>query len=373
MGLSIKKLIKLISYKQYKSIRLYTINDIYIFIEIMSLITSQIYMIYIPSKYSFNKLEDIQNNYDITVFNIENESELNEIIKTYSSDNHNENIIRNMYINVDNLQSDLQYNNGNKDSEFKNKLTNGYEQQITLSSVDDNDMIAVKCICRQLERLKYSVRNVRYKLMIIYKSYICVIHSSENIDCFAISNFGRSIDNNMRLLITMDLDLFYEKIETLDNDLFQVNNGIIEILDRNHMSNSQIIKNILNKNMDITSISNGLLDKKNTVRSYIYKLRDLFKILLDKEEYINKQIIELTNKSSKNLDNINLDLKLSQEAFKFKKDLESIMKYKTEINEHLYDLQLKEINMSLIIDKVLFDNAIMLDKIYRNLFWLQEL
>ena len=42
---------------------------------------------------------------------------------------------------------------------------------------------------RQMERLKYCVQNVDYRLVIIFKSYLCFLHTEEDIDLFYIEAF----------------------------------------------------------------------------------------------------------------------------------------------------------------------------------------
>ena len=69
-------------------------------------------------------------------------------------------------------------------------LTKKYHKNIKITKDNDNDL---KCLKRQMERLKYCVQNIDYRLVIIYKSYLCFLHTEEDVDLFTIRLFPQKI------------------------------------------------------------------------------------------------------------------------------------------------------------------------------------
>ena len=57
---------------------------------------------------------------------------------------------------------------------------------------------------------------------------MCVLHIGDHIECFTIKNYHQS--KKRKLTILIDLELYYKHMDTLEKDIFQLNEGIQNIL-----------------------------------------------------------------------------------------------------------------------------------------------
>ena len=192
---------------------------------------------------------------------------------------------------------------------------------------------------------------------------MCVLHIGDDIECFKIKHVP--FEKNRKLLILIDLELFYENLETLDEDLEQVSKGIKNILDKNHTSHSNYINDIITKQTELKTINDNILSKKNKLRDYIVSFQELLDRLVDSEN----EIIEDYTLKSKQYDRktLNGDIQHSALRSKTENELKEIDNLKHQLIFQIKDLQEKEDNLSLIVDIIFFDNTVMLNKVFNNI------
>tara|TARA_B100000073_G_C23674275_1_gene549910 strand:+ start:98 stop:700 length:603 start_codon:yes stop_codon:yes gene_type:complete len=192
---------------------------------------------------------------------------------------------------------------------------------------------------------------------------MCVLHIGDDIECFKIKN--GTYEKTRKLVILMDLELFYENITSLDEDLSQVRDGIRYILDKNHVSHTEYIKKIVSKKIDINNIIDEIINKKNNIRNYIKSFKDLLNRMLDSEsEILEKYKLDI---SKNDTHTIHGDMKISNIKAKAENELRDIDHLKMQLINNIKKLQDQEINMSLIVDIMLFDNTVMLNKVFKNI------
>jgi hypothetical protein len=127
---------------------------------------------------------------------------------------------------------------------------------------------------------------------------------------------------------------------------------------------------MLEKKSDINLLSSSLFNKKNIQRQYIEQYTNLLQktILLEKEKF--EQLENLQVQKGQNLYD---DINYSHSKKRIELELEKIHNTKTSIVDKLIELRSKEEHISLTIDKILFDNAIMMDKVLQNLSYLDNI
>ena len=87
-------------------------------------------------------------------------------------------------------------------------------------------------------------------------------------------------------------------------------------------------------------------------------------------EKINKKRLDNLNYKS---NSTNSNLTLSQQKRKIIEEIKKNYRLKDEIIDNILQVQNQEEHISLIIDKILFDNTVMLDRIFKNLNDLSEI
>lgn len=366
MTFSIDKLCKILSLKGFICKNFYKLNGRCTFIEVVSLNNGNVFILYIPKKYFFD-IERYQH-YKLKYINLD-ENDKDEILKEYVGNPDFEKLEQD-YESID-LESEYSKKSAGG---IENQLEYKYKKTINLKDIDQVDNIDIKCIIRQLRRLRYCVQNIRYKLCIKYKKYICFIRNEERIDCFYIRKYlhEKSDENNREIMITVNLDLLYENLEILDDDIIQIKKGLNQILNKNHLSHAKSFENMMEKKSDVISMTQNLYNKKENIDKYIISFHKL--LLETNVKYTNlyNQLNKLREIKNSKKGDVQHDITYSHQIKYVTEQLENTENVKDNILSQISNLNQQHQHLSLMTDKILFDNAVMLDKILKNLNFLKN-
>ena len=349
MSISIESITKLLAKKKLTPQKYFELYGRCAFIEVLNEKNGDVYMFYIPSRYEFsihNKDTYKINPYDISDKDLDN----------YTG-NYNYSNVNNMY---DNIEIDVDADN---DDQIYDKVVNNYRTTIDFNNKKDIEYEDIVSLMRQMMRFKYCVQNIKYKFIILYKNYMCVLHIGDHIECFTIKNYHQT--KKRKLIILIDLELYYKHMDTLEQDISQLNEGIQNILDKNHMSHTRQIKKIVSTKFEIDDIISELIDKKTNIREYIISYKELLEKLLDSEKEIIDEYVILKDKFDTST--LSGDINMSKQKSTTEKKLKKIEKLKFQIISNIKKLKEDEVNLSLISDIILFDNTVMLNKIFKNI------
>lgn len=359
MPLSLHKLEKLLGQKNLIPKKFFVIHDLCVYIEVISLTSSENFMLYIPSKYDI-VVKNTDGVYNIKSIEITEEGNIS---TDYAGD-------------PDNFDLDTQYNT---DINISDELNNGehmethmyekYNHQVSLKDTSKKDTSEVREIFRQLRRLKFCVQNLKYKICISYKNYLCCIRRDNTFDCYKIQKFTGSLER--KLTITLDLESLYEKIDSIVTDVKIIKDCLYTILDKNQINHVKNLQKILDLKNNIHTFSDNVLAKKNKYSSYLNHLESLLKNLCITETNIINKISSIHEKYESNT-TLHSDIEKSHQLGKYEVDLKNIAVTKQEIMSSIAILKSKYENLSLAIDIICFDNIIMIDAILKNFILLAE-
>jgi hypothetical protein len=347
MPLNIEKLQQFLTSKNMIPIKYYVMDGACFFIEIFYTKTSDIFLIYMPSKYEFEMKagKDIYNMKYIDLSSKDNKAD------EYAGSKEEDQIIL-----LNSSNSDLEEN-----------LSKNYKKDILLEDISKEDAIALRSVLRQLKRLKNCVQNIKYKLGISYKNYMCVIRRDDSIDTVMIVNHPRNTDK--KLLVITDLEVLYEKNEKIVEDMQQVKDSIYQVLEKNQDTHLHVLDRITNSKKDIIMLPQHTSQKRIRYEQLLQKYYGL----LDKIKNIEGKIME----EIKSLDFIykgaGREIAKIHHKNKLEKDLDDVLQIKKELSRNIILLREKMENSMLSVDKVMFDNAIMLDSIIKNFAKLKDL
>jgi hypothetical protein len=350
MPLSIQKLEKFLALKGFIPTKYFTINSTCVYIEIMSLEDSDLFLLYIPSKYKFFVDKD-RNVYKMQYYD---EKDIDENIE-------------NTYQEIDFIGTP-EIKNGN----IAPHLEENYKKSINIKDVATDDSKEVKNIINQIKRLKFCVQNVKYKIAITYKNFLFSIKRDDSIESYSISNYP--IKNFKQLYITVDLELLYEKIESVILNMKTIREGIYNILGNNQYNHTKMINKLIQEKTNILDICNNTYINKNNYDNYIKESTEMLASISNVEKSLIKNIYE-TNEKYKNmpLQGLHNDIDKSHHISKLNDELTSVRKIKEDILNTLFELKTKKDNAVLSIDRIMFDNSVMLDSIFRNVTTLGEI
>jgi hypothetical protein len=352
MRFSIRKLEKFLSSKGFVIKKFFTLNKLCVYLEVINIKNARVFLLYIPSKYQI-KITSSVDVYNTKYIDIKNNGN---IPSDYAGDPDDYQIANNYY------QVDI--NSEHKGSNNMEKfLESDYNHPISLQSFKKKDIKKIKEIFRQLRRLRFCIKNTKYKLGIMYKSYLCYITRNNEYDCLLINN--KEKNNKLRLYVCLDLETFYEKNESIKSDLHIIYDGVYEILKNNQIKNTKEIINIIKDSETIKTYSNEILHK---ILEYSNFLSDLDSMLLKtniNEKDIYDKIVDIKNQY-KSTNNLNKDIEKSHQLAKYNNELFNIHRVKEDIINNILKITEKRSNISLKTDNIFFDNIIMLDAIIDN-------
>ena len=363
MTLSILKLEKLLSIKGFIPTRYFVMHSVIVYMEIISITDADTFLLYIPSKYKFS-VKPAKNVFKIKYFDV-NESE-NNTADDYAGE-PDEHLVENTYKEIDiNISPTIRDNN------IGTHLEENYKREITLSDVSNNVVKDLKDIIRQLKRFRFCVQNVKYKISIIYKNYICSIKKDDTIECFSIKKYNGK--DCKKLFITVDLELLYEKMDSLLLNMSTIREGLYHILDKNHFTHTKTLQRLLDEKRSIVEFSDNEYEKKVEYEKYLKEATNMLLLINKSEKTILGQIYELNEKyNDPKLKGLHNDIEKAHQQSNLDGELKKIQKIKEDIVKTIFDLKIKREDTMLTVDKIMFDNSVMLDSIFRNVTLLSEL
>ena len=338
MSISIEKLTKYIDRCNFYVNTYYGIKGRCLYIDVVSKNNGNNYLLYVPSKYKV--MLDRVMSYELK--EISNITNTRDVTMEYGFNKNN---------NFDEMYNMLDVNKGDVD---ENVLETNYKRDIKIDDVKSKMNEEVKCIYRQMSRFKYSVENLKYKLSIVYNSYLCVINRNNDIIYYYIKNIN-NISNKKSLLVCFDLEILYDKNYVIHTELVDVKNKMEKLLYKNYMININITNKLTDNMVSVDSVKQLVEMKKNKIDEEYTELQTKLSSIIVKESLIR--------------DNLKSDV----DNVEYKVRLKDVLREKGTKLIEMINMISKRDDLILRCDSILFDNIVMLDKISKNLKLLRQL
>ena len=356
MSLKISKLQEFLISVGFVAMKYFTLDDECFYIEIFHIKTANILYLYIPSNYKFSILaEEVDEN----VYKIKKMDNFEE-----KEDGKEEEDVEE-YIGVSDKE-DVDNVYGNEEINIDNNIKDKYSDKIELPEISKEDLIELKSIYRLLKRLKYSVQNLKYKLAINYKNYICGIRRDDTINIFSVKKYKK--DSIKKLFVVIDLETFYSEKDKIIEDSITVKDSIMYILKKNQTTQNITIDKLLQENKNIESISSLISLKNQKYDKLIFELKNMLEKIIKSEDDLSTDF-----KQEKGEDNIKSDIMRIYNETSLNKELDKLSKIKSDIAKNLLILKNKKEDITINIDKIVFDNTIMTEQIIKNFKKIKDL
>jgi hypothetical protein len=354
MPLSLNKLQNFLAEKGFIPIRYYIMDGMVFFIELFSAKTSDLFLLYIPSKYEFTVSGEERGIFKLRYINM---ASADNRADEYAGAVDAEEVYGNMQVGG--------ISPGHDDME--NQLESRYKKDISLKDISNEDAKDIKAIFRQVRRLRFCVQNLKYKLAVQYKNYLCAVRRDDSVECYDIK-YGQRLETK-KLYIIVDLETLYDRGEKLFEDLNAVRQGVYSILEKNQASHIDTFHRIMHNKKDILQIPSLAEAKKNIYEELAVKTEQMFADITAAERKIIEELCELDNSGHTGL---HTDINIAHNRTKLQQELDKIATIKKEIAKTLGYLREKRENSILSIDKINFDNAIMFDCMIKNFAKLKD-
>ena len=249
MTLSLNKLEKLLSKRGLIPKKYFTIDGLIVYIEILSIANAASFMLYIPSKYDI-EIGEGDNVFKIKYVNI---TEDGNIPNDYAGEPDNFDLDKDYDGDDIDLSPDTQHKN------MEGYLEEKYNHPVSLK--DDKNIkkdigVQLREVFRQLRRLKFCIKSLKYKLAIIFNDYLCCIRRDDTYECLFVHSSGGS--DERKLMVTIDLETLYEKIDSVSIDIKTVKEGIYRVLDKNQGKHIRNIEKMLEKKNTLVTFGTSL-------------------------------------------------------------------------------------------------------------------
>jgi len=356
MPMSMQKVDEVLASKGFVIRRYFTLDEYCIYLEVFSVRDASTFMLYVSSRYELKIPTGLRENvYALKYMDMEN-------IDTTTYAEEPDKVEMEQFYN----HFSINFEGGTSNADdLEKRLQENYNYEVTLKDLKRDDLSNLKDIFRQLKRLLLCVKNIRYKISIFYKNYLCSITKDDELDAFLIMNFPKVEEH--KLYIYLDLKTMFEKMNTFPIDIKTVKDGLQRLLDQNQLKHTKVLNEMIQQKVTILQVSERITEKKDDILKGCNK----FELLL---QNINQNEIETSNKLSQahakytdfNLQGLHHDIERTHVISQLENELKKITALKREILDNIFTLRGQYDNMSLKMDKILFDNSVMIHEISKN-------
>lgn len=356
MALSLQKLEKLLGSKGLLLKRYFTIGGMCVYIEVLVMENADIFFLYIPSKYDIKAPEN-SSTFKISAIDVNEDG-------TIAGDYAGE--LDNVELEKTYEEVDIDINPSVHTDDLEGKLVNHYNHPLSLKDVSKQDMKQLREVFRQLKRLRLCVQSLKYKLCIVFRNYLCCIRRDDTFEGFTIR--GSTGTHERKLFVTIDLEALYDKMNTVHMDVKTIREGVYRVLDKNQVKHTRNLQKILEHKADFVNSSEFVSKRKAKYTVYLKQLEIMLE-RLKKAEYSAIQSITNINQrynSEASIKGLHTDIEKSHLIVKYEERLNNINIVKQDIVQNILAVKGRLEDLSLKVDKVCFDNIVMLDAILRN-------
>lgn len=356
MPLSIHKLQELLLTKGFAPTKYFIQDNLCFYVELLSK-SADIFLLYIPSKYDITiKPDDVSApTYKIRYIDMNTEENITDEYAGKPDD-----------LDVEATYGDTHIELSPDKEKIEEHLENNYKHPISLRDMSKDDATDLKALFRQMKRLTYCVQNLKYKLGVFYKNYICSIRRDNSISCFDVKHHPQI--SCKKLMVVVDLETFYDKSDKLTDDIHTVRDSIYKVLERNQGMHGRVLGKIIDNKKDIAVIPNQVELRKQKYDEMLNELQNMLDIVSDTESKLLTDLHSMDEKSS----DLQSDINRIHQKSKLERELDKIGSLKGEITRVMVAIRDKRENAILNIDKIMFDNTVMFDCVVKNFAKLKD-
>jgi len=326
-------------------------NDLYL--EVASISHGEHFIISVPR--SINNLKtDYQITYNLRKIDTDKKDEKAEVSELYPE------------ISLNNNNLDFPLNN----EELEDNLLTAYKRKLNLNKNNEQET-DISDTVKQIKRLSLFVKEIPYKVGIIYEDHFFTIDSENKPLCFFIKE-KICKNNRHKFYVTVPLEILVEKIEKnritdIFKDIKQILTDTKKLLDNNQYSHIEKLSLLFEKKETVIDIIQSILDKRKFYKDQQVELNSLINNCLLKEEILKEEIDNLRKHSYSTKVIANNDLNMAYKREAKESEYRENINLKYELIEKLNKVKEKENNIVLFTDKILFDNILSLNKVLKNL------
>ena len=258
---------------------------------------------------------------------------------------------------------------------MKKKIDEGYDKTIDFDKITNENKNDIQIIWKQLKRLKYSVRNLKFKIIISEGKFFCFISRNNDIECCIKKKYDGPNYPKKKFYLSTDLETLYEQGKFMFKKQKKIFEAIYKILNDTYVINFRNLNNLLSQSGDINHFSSLITSTLNNLNQNINKLNKFLEIMNKADNKIREQInsIDETTSSTYQFGNINSEIFNQNKKDKLIVEKKEIGNIRVDIIKNLFKFNKQKMNVALSIDSIYYENQLYLLEISKNFSKLKNL
>lgn len=345
LSLNISSFENMIQQGGFVARKFYRIKRVCVFVEVISVRSTNSFLISIPSKYIFPMKGEGKNNVFLIrpICTSETKNNVMDHVKELRMAQTLVKSPRDIDVEKEYGKINLPELNTSEESGIA-ELVEGYNNPIKISDIRESDAPIVKNIIHQLERLKYLVKNIPFTMAIFHAQYLGIL-TKNKIECYIVENHYRL--SGRRLMVSVGFEIFLNRMNVIDNHVGNVRDEIENMLNNTFERNTEKLSTLLRKKTHTLTSTMNLHKKQLHYSREIESYKDMLHRLTEEEEKLDPQ--------------------------QHSEKLDEISDIKDKIVKNILPLKDHRDNLMLAVDMVLFNNAVMMNTMIDNFDEIDEL
>lgn len=361
--LSLHKLGKMLTSHNLDPVRYFAVSGSCTYIEVRARENADRFLLYIPSKYEV-QVASSSNVFEVSYLEVDSDGNIAEL---YAGDPDD--------VELEKKYEEVELNDAErlmKEKDLEGSLEENYNRPVSLKDRSKTDRQKLHGIFRQLRRLKLCVQNLKYKLCICYKNYLCCVHRDDSLQGFTIT--GMSGVSQTQLLVTIDLETLYTKLPSVAIDIKTIREGVYSVLTKNQVKHSKNLQKLLQYKSELSVSADVIMEKKARYIRQLAQLEGLFDQLTMAEIHAGDRLKSIQERynSEASVKGLHRDIEKTHQMAKHEETLVNSANLKKELSQMMDLVKMHLENLALSVDKICFDNTIMLDAILKNFVTLTD-
>lgn len=238
---------------------------------------------------------------------------------------------------------------------FEDSVENKYRYKIFLKDMEKPKILTIKAGFRQLQRLSLATRDLQYNLCIFDGVYMFVVEDDDIINCYQLN-----VQNTLQISVIVGLELFYKKMESVQEDSTTIKKSLHGIITKNHQTQFDSIKTLIKSLQDSFSSVDIVTNKQMELDTSIAKTSELL-------EKINIHLASLLEKYRKLEDSKPSDDIYVHEKKRIEDGIQAAEKLKQKLLTYNITLKEQKDRLLLSLDQIEFDTSIFINGICKRM------
>ncbi len=353
MSLSLDKFQRMLATYELMPMRYFVYHERVLLIEVLALQTGDLFVVYVPKAYDF-KMDPGTEAYTLKRVKMDPSGE----VGPKYAQRLNELDMSDYYERVDLLNQDKLLD---RSVDVEKELMDQYRRKILVSSSEESAAMKCKDLVHQLERLSqcidknYGLALLTNSLLVLDRDHVYMVR-------------GRDLKQDKAYVVVVDLESLFKNLTYVAKDVPEISRGLQRVLTKNHQSHMGRMGLTIDGMVRCKANLQGHVERVQRYAGYVDELIKLVGRLKERESALKTAIRDLNQSAP----SVGQEIAALKKREAMEKEAADLLQAKGRAYEKVVELHRRSRDTSLALDKLLFENLVMMVSIQRNLSSLIE-